>query len=178
MHRPFLLRHALSAAALSLAVLAATPAGAAEALARGGESGFPLPRFVSLASSEVNVRVGPSFDHRVKWTYTMAGLPVEVVSEYGNWRRVRDADGEEGWVHHSLLSGRRTALVAPWRREDTVPLRAAARRDAPATAYLEPLVLANVDGCDGAWCSISGSGWRGHVPQDALWGVYPREAVD
>ncbi|MBJ3776186.1 SH3 domain-containing protein [Acuticoccus sp. 2012] len=143
-----------------------------------GDSGLPVPRFVSLASSEVNVRMGPSTSHKVKWTFIKAGLPVEVLREFGNWRQVRDAEGEEGWIHAALLSGRRTVLVSPWASDENVPLRAVAKATAKPIAYLEPSVLADVKRCDGSWCSISGRGWQGLVPQRLLWGVYPKETVD
>ncbi|WP_245944031.1 SH3 domain-containing protein [Acuticoccus kandeliae] len=164
------------ATTLAALTLSSGAASAAEALERGA-SGLPLPRFVSLSSSEVNVRVGPSFNHKVVWTFTKSGLPVEIVREFGNWRQVRDADGEEGWVHQSLLSGRRTVLVSPWSQNENVPLRAEAKASAHPVAYLQPNVLGNVDRCDGSWCSISGKGWRGVVPQRQLWGVYPSEEV-
>lgn len=159
-------------AALLVLVLAAE-ARAAEAL-RTGPSGLPLPRFVSLGASEVNVRVGPSQRHRVKWTFRKRGLPVEIVAEFGNWRRVRDSDGEEGWVHGALLSGERTALVSPW-GGDLVPLRPEPRSGSEPLAMLEPLVLTAVEGCDGSWCRVAVRRFRGVVPQAALWGVYPRE---
>lgn len=152
------------------------PAEAAEPLERG-PSGLPLPRFVSLGSSKVNVRVGPSREYPVKWTFVKRGLPVEVVREYDNWRRVRDVDGEEGWVHHSLLSGKRTALVGPWVSERAV-LHERADQEARVSAYLEPFVLTTVRGCDGRWCTVSGDGWSGHIEQTVLWGVYPAEVVD
>src|SRR5262249_7190806 len=77
-----------------------------------GDSGkLPIPRFVSLKSDKVNVRSGPTKDHEVTWVYTRTGLPVEITAEYENWRRIRDWEGAEGWVYHSLLSGRRTGLV-------------------------------------------------------------------
>src|SRR5258708_21975031 len=79
----------------------------------GTASGLPVPRFVSLKSDRVNVRGGPTKDHDVTWVYTRSGLPVEVTAEFENWRRIRDWEGAEGWVYHSLLSGRRTAIVAP-----------------------------------------------------------------
>jgi SH3-like domain-containing protein len=155
----------------------AGPARAAEALTEG-PSGYPLPRFVSLSASEVNVRMGPSTRHKVKWIFRKEGLPVEVIQEFGNWRRVRDAEGEEGWIHGSLLSGRRTALVAPWSDGEPVPLRAEPSATARPVAYLEPFVLAEVDDCDGSWCMVSVERWRGAVPQRLLWGVYPEEEVD
>lgn len=166
----------LIAAVLASACLAGGAAMADEATERG-PSGLPLPRFVSLSANEVNVRMGPSRNHKIKWTFRKSGLPVEIVSEFGNWRRVRDSDGEEGWIHASLLSGRRTALVNPWTDAQTIPLRASAAAAAPPTAYLEPFVLAHIERCDGSWCAVEGSGWRGLVPQNALWGVYPSERV-
>lgn len=166
----------IAAGAIGTAVVP-QPLNASEALEKGA-SGLPLPRFVSLGSSTVNVRRGPSTRHKVKWTFRKAGLPVEVVREFGNWRRVRDAEGEEGWVHHQLLSGRRTVLVSPWSDDDKIPLRAEAKATSRPKAFLEPLVLASVERCDGFWCTISGTGWRGHIPQRLLWGVYPKEIVD
>src|ERR1700704_1380605 len=84
----------------------------------GTTSGLPVPRFVSLKSDKVNVRAGPTKDHDVAWVYNRAALPVEVTAEFENWRRIRDWEGAEGWVYHSLLSGKRTALVSPQSRKD------------------------------------------------------------
>lgn len=103
-----------------------------------GASGFPVPRFVSLKSDRVNVRVGPSRDHRIGWTFVRAGLPVEIVQEFENWRRIRDWEGSEGWVFHSLLTGRRTALVTPWESDMITPLREDPRSDARVVAKLSP----------------------------------------
>ena len=168
-----------SIALLGLALLGGlhTPTRAAEAL-ETGPSGLPLPRFVSLGAGTVNVRVGPSRSYKIKWTFNKRGLPVEIVREYGNWRRVRDSDGEEGWIHRSLLSGKRTALVSPWADAQTIPLLREPTPTAAPVAYLEPFVLAEVNRCDGAWCAISGADWQGLVPQKVLWGVYPTETVD
>ncbi len=97
-------------------------ASAAEAISVGTASGLPVPRYVSLKSDRVNLREGPSKDHRTSWVSQRAGLPVEITAEAETWRRIRDSDGAEGWVLHSLLSGRRTALVAPWWKQGPLPL--------------------------------------------------------
>ena len=83
------------------------------ALGRGSVTGLPVPRFVSLKADRINVRSGPSRDQDVQWVYTRAGMPVEITAEFENWRRIRDWQGAEGWVYHSLLSGKRTGVVVP-----------------------------------------------------------------
>ncbi|SDU41992.1 SH3 domain-containing protein [Stappia sp. ES.058] len=143
-----------------------------------GASGFPVPRFVSLKSDRVNVRVGPSRDHRIGWTFVRAGLPVEIVQEFENWRRIRDWEGSEGWVFHSLLTGRRTALVTPWESDMITPLREDPRSDARVVAKLSPKVLSEVGQCGQGWCEVSGNGFAGWIDQTRLFGVYPDETVE
>ena len=99
------------AAVATVVVLAMAHAEAETAI--GPKSGLPVPRFVSLKPDRVNVHAGPTRDHEVAFVYTRAGLPVEITAESDNWRRIRDWEGSEGWVYHSLLSGKRTALVCP-----------------------------------------------------------------
>ncbi|MCB1473404.1 MAG: hypothetical protein H6878_12535 [Rhodobiaceae bacterium] len=148
-----------------------------------GPSGLPLPRYVSLKSSRVNVRIGPSQDHDVAWVFNTAGLPVEIVAEFENWRRIRDSEGAEGWVYHSLLSGKRMALVAPWkagagRESQPQLLHHRASEASSATAMLEAGALVRVDKCNAEWCEITAGGRDGFVRQELLWGVYPGEVVD
>jgi len=167
-------------AALAAVTILWSPAAAraAEALAVGTVSKLPIPRFVSLKADRVNLREGPSKDHRTSWVFQRSGLPVEVTAEFETWRRIRDAEGAEGWVLHSLLSGRRTALIAPWSKTGPLPLFQKANAKADVAAQLEPGVLASVRSCDGSWCRITGAGFDGYIPQDKLWGVYPNEKVD
>jgi SH3-like domain-containing protein len=142
-------------------------------------SGLPVPRFVSLKSDHVNVRGGPNKDHEVAWVYTRPGLPVEITAEYENWRRIRDRDGTEGWVYHSLLSGRRTAYVAKSRTQPgLVPLHESADPNSALRATLEPGVLGSVKRCSGQWCRFTGDGFDGWIEQDRLWGVYPNEKIE
>ncbi|MCI0599653.1 MAG: hypothetical protein L0Y60_09045 [Beijerinckiaceae bacterium] len=144
----------------------------------GSASGLPIPRYVSLKSDRVNLREGPSKEHRTIWIFQRAGLPVEVTAEFEIWRRVRDSEGAEGWVLHSLLSGRRTALVTPWKKGiESIVYRNPSQTSAPA-AKLQPNVIASVKNCDGAWCRVSGYGFDGFIQQSNLWGVYPNEKIE
>jgi SH3-like domain-containing protein len=141
-------------------------------------TGLPLPRFVSLKSNNVNVRRGPGQEYEIAFTFVRAGLPVEITDEFGNWRKIRDSEGSEGWVFHSLLSGRRTAIVAPWEAAGQFPAHRTAEPSALVVAYLEPRVVADVEQCSGKWCLLSGTGFEGWMEQERLWGVYPDEEID
>ena len=158
--------------------LVALAAGAAQAQQVGSRTGLPVPRFVSLKSDRVNLREGPSKEHRTTWVFQRAGLPVEVTAEFDTWVKIRDTDGSEGWVLHSLLSGRRTVLIAPWKKDSVLPLYRDATPTAGVIANLQPGVLGNVKSCDGSWCRIFGEGFSGYEQQTNLWGVYPGEHVE
>lgn len=171
------------------AVAALVGFGVQAALAANPEarktSGLPVPRYVSLKTDRVNLREGPSKDHRTAWVFQRAGLPVEIVAEYETWRRIRDSEGTEGWVLHSLLSGRRTAVVTPWTKGDAglVPLYERADDRAQVVARLQPNVIANVKQCTGTWCRVvvvqpNAGDLDGFARQDRLWGVYPNEKVE
>ncbi len=159
-------------------LLVGLPLQALAQASQTGASGLTVPRFVSLKSDRVNVRVGPSREHNIAWTFVQAGLPVEIIQEFENWRRIRDWEGKEGWVFHSLLSGRRTALVTPWETTGRTPLRARSKSDADIVAELEPKVLATVEECAGGWCKVSGEGYEGWLDQTRLFGVYPDEVIN
>lgn len=146
-----------------------------------GASGLPVPRFVSLKPARVNLRIGPGRDYPVSWLFMKSGLPVEIIQEYDNWRRIRDADGTEGWVYQSLLSGKRTAITAPWLKNDKskmITMRRDANDTAAVAADIEPGVVGTVRQCTGQWCRMDVSGVRGWIRQSDLWGVYPGEVFD
>jgi len=160
-----------------LPALIAGPASAREG-DMGSASGLPVPRFVSLKSDHVNVRGGPTKDHDVSWIYTRAGLPVEVTAEFENWRRVRDSEGAEGWVYHSLLAGKRTAMISTRAPNELVSLYEEADSQSDIAAKLQAGVTAQVKRCNGNWCRIIGRGFDGWIEQARLWGVYPGEKVE
>ena len=172
-------RIALSGLALatSLAGLPPGPAWSAN-VATGAVSGLPIPRFVSLKSDRVNARSGPNKGQEVRWVYTHAGMPVEVTAEFENWRRIRDWEGAEGWVYHSLLSGKRTATVVPKIKDELVPLYESADIQSAVSARLQSGVLGALKSCNGSWCQFSGKGFDGYIRQERLWGAYPNEKVE
>lgn len=139
-----------------------------------GKTGLKLPRFASLKATEVNLRTGPGVRYPVDWVFVYRNMPVEIVGEFDGWRKVRDWQGSVGWVHRSLLSGRRWAMV----RKGIQGLRRAPDSAAPLVARIEPKAIGRVLECRTAWCRIDFSGFEGWMRRAQFWGVYPREPID
>ncbi|MBF9049075.1 hypothetical protein GTA62_03460 [Roseobacter sp. HKCCD9010] len=140
----------------------------------GPVTGFPLPRYVSMKASEGNARRGPSRSHRIDWVFQRRNMPMMIVAEHGHWRRVVDRDGAGGWMHYSLLSGVRTAIV----EVDMLEMHQRPDLESPVRAQAELGVIGRLEECNGAWCQMSTGGHRGWVPISALWGVEPGEVFD
>lgn len=155
-----------------------TTASLPDATVQLGPSGLPIPRFVTLKAGKVNVRKGPSSDHEVAWVYQRKGLPVEIVAESDNWRKIRDEDGSEGWILQSMLSGKRTVVMAAWSKDKGVMLRDDASAKAGFVAKLDVGVMGEISSCDGQWCAVSAGDYEGYAAQAELWGVYPGEKLD
>ncbi|MCH8466512.1 MAG: aspartyl-trna synthetase [Roseinatronobacter sp.] len=151
----------------------ATPAAGIEQV-RGPVTNLPLPRYVSLKSNEANARRGPDQSHRIDWVYSRRDLPLRITAEFENWRRVEDAEGQGGWMHHALLSGARTVLV----QTDMTPLHQRPDTTSPQTALLERGVIARMRACEHDWCRLEVEGARGWAKKRHLWGVESDEAFD
>ena len=139
----------------------------------GRSTGLPLPRFVSLAAERVNVRFGPGKQYPVNWVFARKGLPVEIIAEFDTWRKIRDHDGEEGWVHASLLSSRRTIMVIGEVRS----LRRTPSTDAREVLRAEPGVIGDLFDCEETWCRVEIEGRRGWLQRSEFWGTRPGEIV-
>lgn len=163
-------------AGLALVAIAAASLTAGLAAEAAGETakrpgGAKLPRFASLRAKEVNLRTGPGVRYPVDWVFVHRNLPIEIIAEFGVWRKIRDWQGAEGWVHKSLLSGRRTVIVIG----GTQSLRREAATTAPPVARVEERVVGRLLRCEKLWCRVEFDGFRGWLPHKRLWGVYENE---
>lgn len=165
-------------AMLSIALVSQVSEGAAQersqarslgdaATAIGPVTGRPLPRFASLSSGRVNARTGPGVEYPIRWEYRRQNLPVMIVAESQNWRKIRDHDGDEGWVHHALLSGRRTFVV----QDGVATLLREPHTSAVPVLRAEAGVMGELSGCDDSWCRVSLGGRQGYLPRERVWGI-------
>lgn len=148
--------------------------------AQGTATGLPLPRFVPLRSDRVNLRVGPDTRFPVEWRYERRDLPVQVIREHEQWRRIRDVDGTEGWVHQSNLTPNRRTFLIRANPAGEVQMRRRPEAEAPAIARLRPGVIGRLRACDAAseWCEVQAGENRGFVLRSELFGALPGEKVE
>lgn len=139
------------------------------------DKALPIPRFVSFKSAEVNVRTGPGVRYPIKWTYLKKNLPVEVVDEFDNWRKVKDHLGEEGWVHQTMLSGKRMAIITG---AEPAAVLHRPEQDASPAFRAAPDVMGEIISCKPDWCYLSIDGLKGWLPKDAFYGVYKDEEIE
>ena len=173
--KPFRIVLVFSLLAAVLAVAAPilhAPEVRAEA-ATVGKSGLPLPRYVSLAKSKVNLRKGPGLRYPIDWVYKRNDLPVEIIDEFDTWRQIRDWEGTVGWVHRNMLQGKRSVIV----RDEVRTLRQDPGEDAPALLRAEAGVIGRLIECSAAWCRIEIAGRRGWLKNGEVFGVYPDEVI-
>ncbi len=152
-----------------VAVAALALVAAASALA----AGEPMPRFAALRVDRVNLRTGPGEQYPIEWVYQRKGLPVEVTAAFDVWRKVKDSDGTEGWVHERMLTETRNVVIAGALRT----LRRDPDATAPAVAHVEPGVVAHLLECRANWCRIEAQGIKGWLKRSDTWGVFPDETV-
>ncbi|SLN18787.1 SH3 domain-containing protein [Oceanibacterium hippocampi] len=157
---------------LLLAILVASLSGLPGANPAHAEG--KLPRFASLGSDKVNVRTGPGKRYPIQWVYVREGLPVEIIAEFEQWRKIRDEEGDEGWVHSSLLSGRRMVTFT----ETVRAMRLKADAASLPVLFAQPGVLAELERCDGAWCAVAVGDQHGYARREHLWGLLPDERFD
>ncbi len=133
----------------------------------------PAPHFVSLRAPEVNLRTGPGIRYPIDWVYNRPGMPFEVIDAFETWRQIRDWQGTIGWVHQSMLTGQRRALVVGTERL----LRRAPKETADSVALVEPGVITRLLSCAADWCEVEVQSLEGWLKKSEIYGVYPDERL-
>ncbi len=162
---------------LLLLILAAPAALGAKAANQGakpkhpGASGLATPRFVSLTAEKVHMRAGPGVRYPITWVYKRPGTPFMVMAEHEYWRKVQDMEGAEGWIHRSLLSGRRTAVI----RAGITELRKLPDATSPIVLRAEAGVIGKLLACTKSWCQLDLKDTNAWLPRAAIFGALPNE---
>lgn len=157
---------------LSIIFVLSNPLASAHA---AGGSGLPVPRFVSLKSSETNIRTGPGTRYPILWVYKRKHFPIEVTEEYDLWRKIRDVEGAVGWVHKSMLDGNRYVIISG---DTPAVMKSEPKHSAANIIKAAPMVIGRLVECELEWCNIQIAGRKGWITKNAIWGVYLKEVID
>jgi SH3-like domain-containing protein len=138
-------------------------------------SGDPVPRWIALGAKEVNARQGPGRDYKILWQYRAKNLPVQVIAETHEWRKICDPDGAIAWIHRSVATRRRSVF-----NPETTELGVRANRSdmAPLRARLQPRSVVSLDACKDGWCRVQAHRVKGWVRADSVFGTAERAVCD
>jgi len=150
-------------------------AGATMPDGRPTPTGLEVPRWVSLKSSHVRARQGPGLDYRILWEYRAAGLPVQVIAETREWRKICDPEHGVAWINRSVASGRRGAFNGS---QAEVPVRAGRKVQSPVRARFSPRSIVALDDCKDGWCRVRSHKLEGWVPKGSVFGTQPEAQCD
>ena len=157
---------------LAIGILAAGASAQERQVARKTEG--DINRFASLRADDVNVRAGPGVRYPVKWKFVQRNMPVQIVAEYDTWRKIRDWEGAEGWVHRAMLSSRRSLIMVGQGQT----MRKNSTDDSAAVARLATGFVVMVSSCQRIWCEVEADGYEGWVKRDSVWGIFPGEKLN
>ena len=138
----------------------------------GSATGLETPRFVSLKSNEVNLRVGPSTNYPIVLRYITQNLPVEIIDEFNVWRKVKDHKGTIGWLHKSLIQGDRFVLTGYTNDNDVNLFN---RPNGSVIGVIKKNNILDLNSCIVYWCKVSQNNINGWVLKDNIWGIYEDE---
>ena len=122
--------------------------------------------FVSLKSSEINMRVGPGKEYPIAWIFMRSGLPMMLLAEFTDWRKVKFLDGTEGWIHKNMVSKASTVIVI----HDNVLMYKSSSTSGPI-ARLEKGVIMKVLKRESDCVKVNANGMSGWVEKKHLWGL-------
>jgi SH3-like domain-containing protein len=160
-------------AALAAMLLAAFGVPALAGSAAENDARAKVPRFVSLRSGQVNLRVGPGQTYPIEWLLTRKDMPVEIVREFQNWRMVRVWRDASGWILDRMVTAERHVIVDGGVRV----MRRRPDAQSELVARAEPGVVAKLLECQGDWCRIQAGGYQGWLQRGDVWGILPDETV-
>lgn len=149
----------------------------AQNLIDDGETGLAIPRFVSLRSNHINARSGPGARYPIEWVYMQKSAPVEIIAEFELWRKIKDWQGSESWVHKSMLTGKRfVKVITPGENN----IYAKDDYNAKVIAKVEDEVVGEIKKCpvNTNFCLIQFGNVDGWMPRQNLYGIYPDEIID
>ena len=140
----------------------------------GKETGLEIPRYVSLKSNDANIRVGPSKNYPIEIKFIKKNYPLKVLEEYEDWRKVEDFKKNIGWIHKSLISGKRTGIVLS---NDNKTIKLLNTLNGNVIGEIGKGNIVFLEKCKIDWCLVSSKNYKGWIDKKYIWGVKQNEII-
>ncbi len=128
--------------------------------------------YLSVVVKKANVRMSPDDSAEVLWQ-VWKYMPVEIIAYRGDWRKIRDLDGDKGWMHKSMLGEIPTVMV---KRQDA---KLRKTRGGKVVWILDRGFAMRVFSIRGRWIEVSdldeASGW---IRVRDVWGFTTKQALE
>ena len=136
-----------------------------------------FPRFASLRSDTVYMRSGPGERFPIEWVYKRKGFPVIITDSFEHWHKVQDIENTQGWIHKTMLSGKRMALTPL--NEKTI-LYQKKNLNSKHLAYFNGQSIVQLLEClpNGIFCKVKYNELKGYILKEKLFGLFKNEEID
>ncbi|MCK5436780.1 MAG: SH3 domain-containing protein [Desulfobulbaceae bacterium] len=106
--------------------------------------------YISVKKDGVNIRSGPNTNTEILWE-VFKDFPLQVLERKGKWIRIRDFEGDKGWIYSQLASKTKTVIV----KVKTANMRVGPGKNYEIMATVKYGVVFKPVGKDGSWIKLS-----------------------
>ncbi|MEJ2641552.1 MAG: SH3 domain-containing protein [Desulfosarcinaceae bacterium] len=124
-----------------------------------------LAERLAIISDIANIRSGPGTDTEVLWQVEKY-YPITVLQKQGDWVLFKDFEGDEGWIHKSLVAPLDTVVV----KKDNCNVRSGPGTDHEISFVAERGIPFKVLKRQGDWVQIQhADGDTGWIHKNLIW---------
>ncbi len=126
---------------------------------------------VSIKGEDINMRSGPGTHYAVLYKLG-SGLPLDVIERSGDWLKIRDFEGDAGWVHESTVCSKPYVIVmANKNSKSQINVRSGPGISNRIVAMAYYGVVFKKLGQEGQWVQVEhGPEVKGWIDSKLLWG--------
>ena len=128
---------------------------------------YPItPKYASLKKNKTYLRYNASFQAPISHIYNKKGLPILIINEHDNWKKIKDSNGIEGWMHKSMISNRKTFINL--KKQNLIKFLDEKNL---IIAIIDPQVVGKIIKCEKIYCRVKVNKYKGWLKKEFLWGI-------
>ena len=122
-------------------------------------------KYLSLKNNIVNVRYGPGLNYPIKYVYKKKYLPVKIIDQKENFRKIIDFKKNSGWIHISQLTKPNSLIIL----ENKILFKKPSKFSKPIAKLIKGRLLL-ITKCKYNWCRVKTDNYKGWIKNKEVWG--------